>query len=56
MIKLTARLSSQRPLFLNLYVLAWSMGPTQLQQIMQQLGSNYECVLPRTLLTMLSKQ
>lgn len=56
MIKLTARLSSQRPLFLNLYILAWSMGPTQLQQVMQQLGSDYECVLPRTLLAMLSKQ
>jgi hypothetical protein len=55
-IKLTSRLSSQRPLFLNLYVLAWNMGPTQLQQIMQQLGSDYECVLPHTLLAMLIEQ
>ncbi len=54
MIKLASTLSSQRPLFLNLYVLAWSMGPTQLQQVIQQLGNNYEFVLPGQLLAMLS--
>ncbi|GAC1364831.1 MAG: GxGYxYP family putative glycoside hydrolase [Ktedonobacteraceae bacterium] len=54
-VKLAATLSPQRPLFLNLYVLAWSMGPTQLRQVMQQLGSDYEFVLPGTLLAMLNK-
>ena len=56
MVKLAVTLSSQRPLFLNLYILAWSMGPAQLQQVMQQLGSDYEFVLPRTLLAMLAKE
>ncbi len=56
MIKLAATLSPQRPLFLNLYILAWSMGPSQLQQVMQQLGNGYENVLPRRLLAMLSGQ
>ncbi len=52
MIKLAVMLSRQRPLFLNLYILAWKMGPTQLQQVMQRLGNDYEFVLPRTLLAM----
>ena len=55
-IRLASTLSPQRPLFLNLYILAWSMGPTQLQQVVQQLGNGYENVLPRTLLAMLSRQ
>jgi hypothetical protein len=52
LIKLTVALSRQRPLFLNLYILAWKMGPTQLQQVMQRLGNDYEFVLPRTLLAL----
>ena len=44
----------QRPLFLNLYVIAWSMSPTQLKQVAESLGEEYEIVLPRQLLQMLS--
>jgi hypothetical protein len=51
-IKRAVIFSFQRPLFLNLYVLAWNMGPTQLRQVMQQLGDSYEYVLPRTVLAM----
>jgi hypothetical protein len=53
MLKVAAKLSSERPLFLNLYVLAWNMGPSQLSQVAQQLGADYEIVLPCTLLSML---
>ena len=44
---------SQRPLFLNLYILAWSMTPSDIQQTIQQLGSEYEVVSPGTLLAMI---
>jgi hypothetical protein len=55
MIKAAALLNPRRPLFLNLYVLAWSMTPTALLQIVQQLGNDYEIVLPGTLLAMLAR-
>lgn len=55
MIKAAALLHPRRPLFLNLYVLAWSMTPTALQQVVQQLGNEYEIVLPGTLLAMLAR-
>jgi hypothetical protein len=42
-----------RPLFLNFYVEAWRLGPAELKQVVEQLGPEYEVVLPRTLLTML---
>ncbi|HLZ60558.1 MAG TPA: GxGYxYP domain-containing protein [Ktedonosporobacter sp.] len=45
----------QRPLFLNVYVLAWTMTPTDLQQVVQQLGPDYKIVLPGTLLALLSR-
>ena len=56
MIKQAAKRPSQRPLFLNLYVLAWNMGPTQLCQVVDQLGEGFEIVLPRTLLAMLPRE
>ncbi len=40
----------ERPLFLNVYMLAWKIGPSDLKAIVQQLGSGYEIVLPKTLL------
>ncbi len=46
---------SQRPYFLNVYVLAWTMTPTDLYQVAQQLGDEYEVVTPGTLLAMLPK-
>lgn len=44
---------AQRPYFINVYVLAWQMGPAELKQVVEQLGSEYEVVLPGTLLAML---
>ncbi len=43
----------QRPLFLNVYIMAWSMTPGDLKQVVQQLGSDYEVVTPGTLLAMI---
>jgi hypothetical protein len=50
-----AATSTRRPLFLNVYCLAWSMGPSDIKEIKEQLGDSYEFVLPRTLLAMLAK-
>ena len=47
--------NTRRPLFLNVYILAWSMNPSLLKQVVQQLGEQCEIVLPSTLLAMLSK-
>ncbi len=44
-----------RPLFLNLYILAWSMTPSDLKRVVERLGDQYEIVLPGTLLAMLAK-
>jgi hypothetical protein len=55
MIKAAALLHPKRPLFLNVYVLAWSMTPSALVQVVQLLGDGYEVVLPGTLLAMLAR-
>jgi GxGYxYP putative glycoside hydrolase C-terminal domain len=47
--------NTPRPLFLNVYLLAWTITPSNIRQIMQQLGDDYEVVLPRTLLAMLAE-
>jgi hypothetical protein len=44
-----------RPLFLNVYILAWSMTPSDLKQVVAQLDSEYEVVKPGTLLTLLAQ-
>ncbi len=44
-----------RPLFLNVYMLAWKIGPSDLKAVVERLGSGYEVVLPKTLLAMLAK-
>lgn len=50
---LIRRATSRRRLaFLNVYVLAWQMGPTELSQVARELGSAYEIVTPGTLLKM----
>jgi len=54
-IKNATSINLQRPLFLNIYILAWSMTPSDLQQVIHQLDDEYEFVLPRTLLAMLRK-
>lgn len=54
-IRVATKIYRHRPLFLNIYVNAWSMGPAQIQQVMQALGDQCTFVLPRTLLAMLAK-
>ncbi len=56
MIKNVAASRSERPLFLNVYMLAWKMGPSDLKAVSEQLGGGYEIVLPKTLLAMLAGQ
>ncbi len=46
---------AERPLFLNVYILAWTMNPSMLKQVVQQLGDAYEFVTPGVLLTMLAQ-
>ena len=55
MVKLATATFLKRPLFLNVYILAWSMTPSSIKQAIEQLGSDYEVVTPGTLLTMLAK-
>lgn len=55
LIKLATWIYRRRPLFLNVYLIAWKMTPTLVQQIMRQLGDEYEYVLPSTLLALLSE-
>lgn len=56
MIKNVVNSHAERPLFLNVYILAWNMNPSDLQAVIEQLGSGYEIVLPKTLLAMLAEQ
>ena len=51
----SAAAKAKRPLFLNVYCLAWLMGPSDIKEIKQRLDDSYEVVLPRTLLAMLAK-
>lgn len=51
----SAAANAKRPHFLNIYCLAWTMGPSDIKQVTEQLGDDYEVVLPRTLLAMLAK-
>jgi hypothetical protein len=44
-----------RPLFLNVYILAWTMTPSDLKQVVAQLDSEYEMVKPGTLLALLAQ-
>ncbi|HVB62838.1 MAG TPA: GxGYxYP domain-containing protein [Ktedonobacteraceae bacterium] len=55
MVKLATATFLKRPLFLNIYILAWSMTPSTIKQAIEQLGSDYEVVTPGTLLAMLAK-
>ena len=55
LIRKVASANRQRPLFLNVYVLAWNITPSHLAQVMQALGSEYQAVTPGTLLTMLKE-
>jgi GxGYxYP putative glycoside hydrolase C-terminal domain/GxGYxY sequence motif in domain of unknown function N-terminal len=44
-----------RPRFLNIYVMAWTMTPSDIKEVIQQLGSQYVVVTPRTLMEMIIK-
>ncbi|HEU5226441.1 MAG TPA: hypothetical protein VFU49_01435, partial [Ktedonobacteraceae bacterium] len=55
LIRAMAAAHQDRPLFLNVYMLAWSITPSDLKQVVQQLGDGYEIVLPKMLLAMLAK-
>ena len=44
-----------RSLYLNVYVMAWSMTPSDIKQVIQQLGSQYVVVTPGTLMEMIPK-
>ncbi len=55
LVKSATFILKQRPLFLNVYLLAWKMGPSDIKQAIQQLGSGYEVVKPGTLLKMIEQ-
>ena len=40
--------------YLNVYIMAWSMTPSDLKQVVQQLGNEYEVVTPGRLLEMIT--
>ncbi len=40
--------------YLNVYVMVWTMTPSDLKQVVQQLGNEYEVVKPATLLAMIT--
>ncbi len=46
--------SLPRPCFLNLYVLAWAMVPSDLRRVIEMLSDEYEAVTPTALLTLRS--
>ena len=55
LIRGAAAANTQRPLFLNVYLLAWKITPSDMRQVMQQLGNDFEVVLPGTLLATLAE-
>ena len=55
LVKSSTLILKQRPLFLNVYLLAWKMGPSDIKQVIQQLGSGYEVVKPGMLLKMIEQ-
>ncbi len=46
--------NTQRPLFLNVYILAWNMTPSDIKQVVGQLGEEYTVVTPGTLLRLIA--
>jgi len=55
LVKNAALILRPRPLFVNVYVLAWSMSTSDIKQVIQQLGNDYEVVTPGTLLKMIAQ-
>lgn len=55
LVKNATMIMKQRPLFLNVYMLTWSMGPSDIKQVVQQLGNECEVVTPGTLLKLIAQ-
>ena len=61
LIQSAASARDDRPLFLNVYVLAWTMTPSDLKQVVERLGRSpihrgtYEVVTPGTLLALITQ-
>lgn len=55
-LRLIRNATARGPRFLNVYVLAWSMTPSDLKKVVQELGSAYKVVTPGKLLVMIAKQ
>ena len=55
LVKSATFILKHRPLFLNVYLLAWKMGPSDIKQVIQQLGSGYEVIKPGMLLKMIEQ-
>jgi hypothetical protein len=55
LIKAATLLHKNRPLFLNIYMLAWTITLADLKLLYDLLGEGYEAVLPCTLLAMLAE-
>lgn len=55
LIKRMASTHRRRPLFLNVYMLAWSITPSDLKRVVEGLGDEYEIILPKVLIAMLAK-
>ncbi|GCE06408.1 GxGYxYP domain-containing protein [Dictyobacter aurantiacus] len=53
LIRLASTLFRRRPLFLSIYLIAWTMTPSMVGEVMAQLGEEYEVVLPGTLFSLL---
>lgn len=47
--------TSKPPFFLSVYIMAWTMTPTNIKQVIEQLGSQYEVVSPGTLARMVAQ-
>jgi hypothetical protein len=56
LVRAATALHFRRPHFLNIYILAWSMTPSDLKRVVQRLGDSYEVILPKTLLAMLAQR
>jgi hypothetical protein len=56
LIRATAARRRQRPLFLNVYVMAWSMTPSDLLRALEELGDTYRPVTPGQLLQLIAQQ
>jgi hypothetical protein len=51
-----AQRHTRRSLFLNVYLLAWTITLVEIKKAIEQLGSSYSVVLPGQLLTMLTEK